>query len=92
MAAIPLRPTSVGVAGVPSLPHGGVTVTPGDDYFERPVAIYAGGAGVVNAVPYVNGVGGAGVLVTVTAGGYVPFMCVQVLALGTTATELVASF
>jgi hypothetical protein len=87
------RPTQSGVVGVPSLPHGGAAVTPSDtDYFDRPTYVEAGGAGVLNVVPWANGVGGTAVPVTVPAGGGVKFMVVQVLATDTTATLITAAF
>ena len=87
------RPTETGFAGIPALPHGGATVTPSDtDYFDRPTYVEAGGAGVLNVVPWANGVGGTAVPVTVIAGGHPPFMVCQVLSTSTTATLITAAF
>lgn len=74
-------------------PDGGLAITPSDtDTYSNPIEVYAGGAGNVVCTPGLNGISGATVTVPVVAGGKVPFRVVKVMATGTTATGLIASF
>lgn len=65
-------------------------VTPSDaEVFDGPAAIYVGGDGDVSVVPALPA-GAAAVTLTMTAGGFVPFMVRKVNATGTTATNILA--
>lgn len=65
-------------------------VTPSDaEDFVSPVAIMAGAAGDVSAVPALPP-GADAIIMTLEAGQFVPFLCRRVNTTGTTATTIVA--
>jgi len=73
----------------PRFPDRASSVTPDDNAVFNPSTIYVGGAGDVAVVPVANNDGDSVVFSGLIAGSVVPIRVKQVLATGTTATNLV---
>lgn len=84
--------TATGTVGVPSYPHGAVSINAAqDNEFVRPVTIYVGGDGDVEVIPYASR--NSNVLFKgLKAGSTVPCMVYATRAASTTASNLIALY
>ena len=86
--------TATGTVGVPSFPHGAVSINAAqDNEFVRPVTIYVGGDGDVEVIPYASRNSNvAEVFKGLKAGSTVPCMVYATRAASTTASNLIALY